>query len=296
MTEKKSKQRPLLAMIVVLILVAIFYFAFAKVKSEFFTKKRLKSDFSQEFSVNKPDKNANFQEINKSTEESTSQIENLTVEKLQNGGAELIYKAIIYNQMKAREVDDKISELNRNFSSHKASEKIAKMILSYVRLRDRIYAQINYEKQIQTFEILILDDENLHKKFAIFKESLAIFKGYKDLQKKFESKIPELIALKDNKNDGDFLSKITFKLAKIVTIRKLDENNQEIDGAIARIEKYLKNQNCQDSLAEIEFLEEKYSKALSDFKKRLKAVCKFEKIDQEIMFYLESLTPIKIEN
>ncbi len=213
----------------------------------------------------------------------------LTITELREGGAEFIYQLLLYNQVQIAGLKSSMQILKEDFKKYKSQEKIAKMTLVYVDLRQKIYQGKNYTKSLQSFEILASGDKKLEEKIDNLKINLQNFYSFDVLSVHFSKIIPSLIATKNHNFEGSFSEKLRFSFAKIITIRKLDENGADIDGAIVRIEKSLRDEDCQNALLIANSAEGKYKKILETFIAELNFSCEVKKSDEGILLYLESL-------
>jgi len=219
-----------------------------------------------------------------------SKLAEMSVNELREGGAEFIYQLLIYNQVQISSLKTEMAGLKGEFRKYKSQEKLQKMILVYVNLRQKIYQGKNYNKSLENLRLLSLGDKTLREKVENLKDSLENFHDYEFLKKEFRDLIPQLIAAKNHDKDGGFFEKTRFHLSRIVTVRKLNESDLSIDGSVSRIEKALRNENCKNALKEIDAMEEKYKKILAKFYEELKASCEVSKADEEILLYLEDLS------
>lgn len=297
MTEKQQKNKKYLAKIILIFsLIIIAFFTYKTYDFKEFEEKR-SADLADiknvekeifEFDENKLIENQDFVDEDQNHYDNHN-LNNLTVEKLQQGGAEFIYQLLLHNQHQIKDLQKNIKKLEQDVLKYKSRKKINLMALSYVQLRNRVFEGKQYKNLLKSFELLTTNDEILRKKVIKLKENIENYVTYQDLQKDFSTYLPTLIALKNYERKGNIIDRIKFKLAKIITLRNLDENDPNIDGAIVKIEKSLKQHNCQNAIIEIKFLEEKYRKALIEFTKKIDSTCLFEKSDSEIILHLESL-------
>lgn len=289
MINQKKKSRFFTKLIIAMIIAVVAIIFFKNYQKEIFQDKKNKEFVKEKSFENEFEISEEFSQDSDKSDFNDSGLSNLTIEKLKQGGAEFIYQLLLHNQAQIQELKNQNEQLKRDFVVYKSNEKVARMILQYVSLREKIYKNINYSKALKSFELLTLEDRILRQKVDDFQESLYDFQSYENLQENFMKHVPDLIALKSHDENGDFYDNLKFKLSKIITIRKVDENDQEIDGFITRMIDFLQKEECKKALKEIDFLEEKYQKNLVRFSKKLKARCVFEKRDEEIMLYLESL-------
>jgi hypothetical protein len=289
--SNKKNQHFLIKMVAILSLIAFSYVGFKywqieksqrlaaqehvkkfdNVESEIF-------DLSDEYKAENPEENFN-------------DLEDLTINELREKGAEFIYQMLIKNQVQINDLKEQINSLKSQITKYKNQEKIGKMILVYVDLREKFLAGANYSDSLKSFEILASSDENLQKKITKLKLLLPNFTSKKDLENSFEKLIPDLITIKTNKPDGGIIAKIRHNISKLVIIRKIDGKNPEsVDGIIAIAEKHLREESYQEVMNSLLSLKPDYHKILSDFLTKLNVAIELQKVDEEILNYLKSLT------
>ena len=144
---------------------------------------------------------------------------------------------------------------------------------------------------LKNFETLAALDENLSSKVEKLKGALPEFSNQEKLSKSFAKLIPDLIVTKNNNPNPNLISKIRRNISKLVIIRKIDgKNNGEIDSSIVEIEKSLKEENYQEAMNSLLSLNQSYHDIIADFLDDLSVAIEVQKIDQEILTYLKSLT------
>jgi hypothetical protein len=289
MINEVKKKRGILFKILILALLVLT--GFVLFKSSEFGRKKQDSTVLEKPSKSKVVENKVLElgEEN-STDFDDKKFSDLTVKKLQSGGAEFIYQLMIYNQSQIFALRYEVKELRDNLEKYKAQEKLQRMILSYVKLRQKVYGGLDYKKSLQGFELLAIGDDWLVKKVARLKENLVNVKDYSSLEVEFRQKIPLLIASKKFDKDGSLTERLRFNFAKVITIRKTAENADGADGSAVRISKKLQERNCSQALVEFQKMDERHRKVLQDFGEKLKSLCEFEEIDEEIMLHLENLS------
>lgn len=215
----------------------------------------------------------------------------LTVNELKEKGAEFVYQMLLKNQVQINDLNQQLQEIKAEVTKYKNQEKIGKMILIYVDLRQEIFAGITHENSLKNFEMLSASDENLQGKIERLKASLAGFLGEEKLNKSFSNLIPDLIVAKNNNSDATLLSKVRRNISKLVIIRKIDgKNDGEIDSTILKIEKFLNERNYQEAMNSLLSLDQNYHEIIKDFLNDLSIAVEIQKTDQEILNYLKSLT------
>jgi hypothetical protein len=102
--------------------------------------------------------------------------------------------------------------------------------------------------------------------------------------------IPEIIATKKFKKKDSWFNNFRHYLAKIIVIRKIDDENlSNVDGIIRSTEQLLKQENYNEALNVFIKIDEKYLQISQDFMSTLKDLAEIQKIDQEIFSYLKNL-------
>ena len=211
--------------------------------------------------------------------------------ELRERGAEFIYHMLLKNQTQIADLTTQIQEIKGELTKYKNQEKIGKMILTYVELRQEIFAGKSYDNALKSFELLVALDENLPSKVERLKSALPNFSNQEKLSKSFSSLIPDLITAKHINPNPTLLSKIRHNISKLVIIRKIDgKNNGEIDSIIFQTEKLLQEKNYQEALNTLLALDQNYHEIIANFLNDLSAAIEVQKIDQEILNYLKNLT------
>jgi hypothetical protein len=218
-------------------------------------------------------------------------LSDLAVSELKEKGAEFIYQMLLKNQMQINDLNKQIQGLRGEILQYKNREKIGKMIFIYVDLRQKFSAGQPYEEPLKNFEILAAFDEKLQDKIAKLKGALPNFSTKEKLSKSFSKLIPELIATKNNHPDSSLVSKIRRNLSRLIIIRKIDEKTAEdLDLTIIKTEKFLRAENYQEALISTLSLSQNYHEILREFLNDLSASAELQKIDEEILNYLKSLS------
>ena len=218
-------------------------------------------------------------------------LSDLSVNELREKGAEFIYQMLLKNQLKIEDLGAQLQALKSEVLKYRSQEKLGRMILIYVDLREKIISEKDYNEEMKSFEILSASDEVLTAKIAKLKPLLSSFASQKKLEKNFANIIPELIINKKNSVANESLvAKIQRNISRLVVLRRIDEKNpQEVDAVVVRIEKLLKQENYSDALSAALSLPADYNPILKNFLDELHASLEVRQIDQEILNYLKSL-------
>jgi len=218
-------------------------------------------------------------------------ISDLTINEMKERGAEFVYQILLKNQVQIDNLKTDVTMLKGEILKYKNQEKIGKMILTYVDLREKIYGGKNYENEMKNFDILVAGDSDLQIKLNALKAGLPKFKTSETLLKDFRSLIPDLIGVKKYGDGNDVMARLRRNIAKLVVVRRIDEKDpQELDATLVKIEKSLQQNNCAEAMSSATSLEEKYKTILKKFLEDLSISCEVQKNDQEILNFLKSLT------
>lgn len=227
---------------------------------------------------------------NKETQEESnfdeSHFKDLTLTQLKEGGAEFVYQLLLRNQIQIAELKTQNQNLKNEFAKYKAEQKSGRIIFVYIDLRQRFFEGDTYKEVLHSFESLAVLDKELQKKLLILKPLLEKFPGNENLRKNFNHLIPDLIAAKHYPTNDGLLSKMRHNLSKLVIIRKLDANEQSVDGTIRRIEIALQNDNFQAAYEALQTLDASYHDLISNYLEELNNAMQLQKIDDEILLYL----------
>ncbi len=229
--------------------------------------------------------------LQQKSEDNSYDLSSLNVSELKEKGAEFVYQMLVKNQLQINNLNQEVLNLKSEVLKYKNREKIGKIILAYVELRQEFFAQKNYKNNLQNLEILSALDENLLVKIEKIKPLLPIFSNKEKLSKNFSDLIPEIIVAKNNNSDNSLTSKILRNLSKLIIIRKVDGKDVgDIDSKIFKIEKFLHQENYQEALNLLLSLDQNYHEIIKDFLNDLSVAIEVQKIDQEILNYLKNLT------
>ncbi|MBU6140687.1 MAG: hypothetical protein KGP29_03905 [Proteobacteria bacterium] len=283
-TKKKSSLLTRISSIIVLIITLIFCLLitikFLQKKPE---QKQEISDSSHEIIGLSDDYSA---------QEDQEDLSDLTVNELREKGAEFIYQMLMKNQVKIEDLNTQLQALKNEVQKYRSQERISKMTVSYVVLRDKIFVGKNYNEELKSFEVLSSFDEVLVTKISKLKPALVKFSTKEKLQQSFSSIIPEIIVNKNNgaEKEGIF-AKIRRNISRLIVVRRIDgKNPQEVDAVVVRIEKALAQENYSEALSASLSLDQSYHEILKNFLDELSASLEVHQADQEILNYLKSLS------
>lgn len=227
-----------------------------------------------------------------SAQENADDVSDLTINEMREKGAEFVYQTLLKNQTKIDDLYTQIQNLKNEVTKYRNQEKIGKMIVIYVDLRDKIFAGKNYTSEMKSFEILSASDEVLSAKLNKLKPALTNFAVREHLEKDFADLIPEIVFnKKKNLGSESFLDKVRRNISRLVVIRRVDSKNpQDVDAVVVRIEKSLKQENYQEALSAALSLDQNYHAILKSFLDELSSALEVQQTDQEILNYLKSLS------
>ncbi len=215
----------------------------------------------------------------------------MAVNDLREKGAEFVYQMLLKNQVQISVLTKKIENLDEEIVKYKYQQRISRMILLYIDLRNEIFSKKPFEKTIENFELVAINDGVLTNKIATLKESAKKFSSQSELKNEFSQIIPKLIIAKKINKEGGFWAKIKAKISQLIVIRKLNGTNpEEIDSRIVKIEKLLTEEKYQEALTELLSFEQKYHEITSEFLDHLSAAIEIRSIDNEILNHLKSLS------
>jgi hypothetical protein len=294
MTEKtdanasKKKQFFLVKIVVFLALIFFGYFGFKYWQISVEKKSQAKSQIEKFDNVESEIFDLADEYKNHSGADDLS---DMTMNELKEKGAEFVYQMLLKNQVQIEDLRSQIQELKSEILKYKNQEKIGKMIFTYVDLRQNIFSGKSGEEELKTFELLISSDEILQNKITKLKSLLANFSNQEKLIAAFSDLIPELVIAKDNNPNPGIVAKIRRNLSKLIIVRRIDgENPNNIDGIIVKIEKSLQAENYQEAFNQALSLDQNYHKILKEFLDSLSVAVEVQKIDQEILNYLKTLS------
>lgn len=222
--------------------------------------------------------------------DSHDQIEEITQNELSEKGAEFIYQTLLRNQSQILDLKEQIKVLNDEFTKYKNHEKLAKIIFVYLDLRQKFFSGSSYKNELKSFEMTSINDVQLQDKISKLSSLLQNFQSSQSLSKSFVLLIPEIIATKNHDPNGNLIEKIRHNLSKMITIRKIGGDAEDIDLIVSDTEKFLKNEEYQHALDGLVSLDQRYHKTLSGFLVDLTNSLEVQKLDQEILNYLKSLS------
>ena len=213
---------------------------------------------------------------------------------MQEKGVDFFYRVFLKNQVQINSLQQEIASLRNEFTNYKNSEKSIQIIFSYVELREKLFKKnfldLDFQKSFENFDAITKNDNFLSERTNKLRVSLSGISTHTEILQMFEKLIPEIIATKKFDKKDSWFNNFRHYLAKIIVIRKIDDENlSDVDGIIRSTEQLLKKENYNEALDAFIKIDEKYSQISQDFMSTLKDSAEIQKIDQEIFSYLKNL-------
>ena len=224
--------------------------------------------------------------------ENETTVHDLNISEIKEKGAEFVYQLLIKNQVQIEDINNQLRNFKGDFIKLKSREKINKLIINYVELREKLFNGEDCRSEIEGYDLLSVSDEFLQNKFLIIKEDYALFSTQKKLMESFKSITNQLIINEnyDEKNASLF-EKLRHNFNKLVVIRKVKNLNPDrLEGVINQIELALSQKNYQEALNKSLSLDKAYFPIVQKFLEELSIAIEIQNADKEIIKYLKSLT------
>ena len=233
-------------------------------------------------------------EYKKSENKKDEDLPDITATELQEKGVDFFYRVFLKNQVQINSLQQEIASLRSEFTNYKNSEKSIQIIFSYIELREKLFKKnfldLDFQKSFESFDAITKNDNFLSEKTNKLRVSLSGVSTHREIMQMFEKLIPEIIATKKFDKKDSWFNNFRHYLAKIIVIRKIDDENlSDVDGIIRSTEQLLKQENYNEALNVFIKIDEKYSQISQDFMSTLKNLAEIQKIDQEIFSYLKNL-------
>jgi hypothetical protein len=224
--------------------------------------------------------------------ENETTVHDLNISEIKEKGAEFVYQLLIKNQVQIEDINNQLRNFKGDFIKLKNHEKINKLILNYVELREKLFNGEDCKSEIEGYDLLSVSDEFLQNKFLTIKEGYALFPTQKKLLESFKSITNQLIINEnyDEKNASLF-EKLRHNFNKLVVIRKVKNLNPDrLEGVINQIELALSQKNYQEAMNKSLSLDKAYFPIVQKFLEELSIAIEIQNADKEIIKYLKSLT------
>ena len=224
--------------------------------------------------------------------ENETTVQDLNISEIKEKCAEFVYQLLIKNQVQIEDINNQLRNFKGDFIKLKSREKINKLIINYVELREKLFNGEDCKSEIEGYDLLSVSDEFLQNKFLIIKEGYALFSTQKKLLESFKPITNQLIINEnyDEKNASLF-EKLRHNFNKLVVIRKVKNLNPDrLEGVINQIELALSQKNYQEAMNKSLSLDKAYFPIVQKFLEELSIAIEIQNADKEIIKYLKSLT------
>lgn len=203
---------------------------------------------------------------------------------------ESMEKKVLDNSKKIALFEEKIEAFEQKFEKFYFSTKLQQALISYVKLRDKIFAGKDLKLHIRDFRVLIQDNVDLKERFNEMEPLLVDLKTFDEINEGLNAVITDVMALKKHDPKSGFIEKIRYSFARTVSIRKIDRMDDSIDGSLYRIQEYLESHNCAKLSEEFAKIDKKYKEKLSIIEVNTDKSCKVLAIDSQIIDIFEYLS------
>ncbi len=283
--SRKKDNSTIKKLVVLLALIAVSYLSF-----QYYKYSQVRNLASQNAAKNDASENELF-EVSGEYKGEDYDLSDLTISEMREKGAEFIYQILLKNQLQIEGLKNDLKTVNQELLRYKNNQKITKMILVYVQLREDFSNEKDYNKNLENFEILTQGDKNLKTLIDDLKLNLVKFSNEDQLRKSFKNLIPELIAVKRHGNEDSFVANIRRNFSKLISIRNSKNKvGNDIEATILRVEGYLKEQNYNQAALDLTLVDGQYQEVLKNFVESLKVAIEVKRIDGEIINYLEKIS------
>lgn len=227
----------------------------------------------------------------------TKDLSDITTKELQQKNIDFFYRVFMQNQSQINDLQKEVINLRSELANYRNSEKIIKIIFSYLDLRQKIFTNDSsignqsFNNQLLAFRLMISYDKNMVAIFNNLEFHLKDFKNIKEVEKMFQAVIPDLIASSKFKKEPTTLDDIRYYLAKKVVIRKINQpiaNSNDIDSLIFSIEKSFLTQNYIEILKTLVVFSPHQREIVKSFEVEIKKLAELQQIDEEFLNYLKN--------
>ena len=224
--------------------------------------------------------------------ENETTVHDLNISEIKEKGAEFVYQLLIKNQVQIEDINNQLRNFKGDFIKLKSREKINKLIINYVELREKLFNGEDCKSEIEGYDLLSVSDEFLQNKFVVIKEGYTLFSTQKKLMESFKVVTNQLIINENyNEKKASLFEKLRHNFNKLVVIRKVKNLNPDrLEGVINQIELALSQKNYQEALNKSLSLDKAYFPIIQKFLEELSIAIEIQSADKEIIKYLKSLT------
>ncbi len=204
----------------------------------------------------------------------------------------------IKQQLQIEELQKQYQILRIELDKIKNQDKLPKIIIALVELKNQLELGKNYEDNLGKLEALSAGDLVLNNKVeklkAVLKNSP---KHSEEIGKNFSNIIPQIIASKySNPEDVGTIGKIWNNIAKLITIRRVDgivkKPEQNVDFIIFQTEKLIVEERYEQAINLLSTLGQDYQPILVKINFDLQNAADLQKITGEILSYLKELSNV----
>jgi low affinity Fe/Cu permease len=196
-------------------------------------------------------------------------------------------KELIELQEKHQKLDAKYNSLENKISKLQNKQNSSHIIIYYFKLLNKIKDGKNYEDDLLLTKSLINKDSKLFDNFIKFENLLKNnIKTHQEIQNHFDQLISKIKSYNRIKTNDNLINRIKNNILSQVTIRKINFKNEEsnnIDYIIYKIENNLKKEHYQEALDNINKIKHTPPKLLIILKKDLENLIEFQIINKEII-------------
>ena len=203
---------------------------------------------------------------------------------------ESMEKKVLDNSKKIALFEEKIEAFEQKFEKFYFSTKLQQALISYIKLRDKIFAGKDLKLYIRDFRVLIQENSELKEKFDKMEPLLVDLKTFDEINEGLNSVITDVMALKKHDPKSGFIEKVRYSFARTVSVRKIDGMGDSIDGSLYRIQEYLGSHNCVKLSEEFAKIDKKYKEKLATVEADINKACNVLTIDSEIIDIFEYLS------
>ena len=204
----------------------------------------------------------------------------------------------IKQQLQIEELQKQYQILRIELDKIKNQDKLPKIIIALVELKNQLELGKNYEENLGKLEALSAGDLVLNNKIeklkAVLKNSP---KHSEEIGKNFSNIIPQIIASKYS--DPEYvgiIGKIWNNIAKLITIRRVDgivkKPEQNVDFIVFQTEKLIAEEKYEQAINLLSTLGQDYQPILVKINFDLQNAADLQKITGEILSYLKELSNV----
>lgn len=218
-------------------------------------------------------------------------INDLNIAEIKEKGAEFVYQLLIKNQVQIEDINNQIRQIKSDFLKLKNQEKFNKIVLNYINLREKLFLGEDCKSDIESFDLLTINDDFLVNKFSTIKQNYHNYITRETLLKNFDE-ISKILIVNENYNPdtADLLEKLRYNFRKLIIIRKTNvKDSSQLQSSIIIVENLLKSGKNSEALAKLLSLDKIYFPIIQRFLEELNSVIEIQNADQDIIKYLKSL-------